>query len=284
MGKRLFPVIVLLSLFSGCIGMNQTHLKKDQYGDVTWSSEPIEDEYESPEDYSPHEIAAQKEDNAGVQPVTDAQPPGYTPEGSPSPDTMEQSTLTGSFFRLAGFEANIVRTEIVHPYTTHFKSSSFSDSSWDSKPEVTGTGYEYDVYIYQDKKTNMLAGGGAFKSRLKRNSKEENGIYVDEITRTEGYWIYASGKHNPYSWLYVQASIGLFYYKLKTDINTNAPVYTYDGLSGRDLLGLWGIGGGMETPWNWPFHLFAGIRFWLPFNDYSDYGAVQVNAGISYRF
>jgi hypothetical protein len=277
-------LVIVLLLFSGCVGMNRTHLSKDQYGKVTRTREPIGLKTEKPERYSYPEITIKSENYVNVQPAIDTQPPADTVEDFSSSNVIDQSSTTNEDSETVGFDISVIRTGLIHPFTTNFQSSSFNNLKWDSEPEADGTGYEANAHFSQDQDFELMVGGGAFKSSLKTNSWEENGIYVNEMTRTESYWIHGAFKYKPYSWLYTQGLLGLFYYELKTDAITNAPIYTYDGLSGNDMFGAWGIGGGIESPWNGRLHLFAGIRFWFPMYDYSDYGAVQVNAGFSYRF
>jgi hypothetical protein len=284
MNKKILPAIALLFLFSGCTGMNQTHLSKDQYGHVTRTSKPIARKTAEPEFHAYTKIIVENENNVNVQPEVNSRSDAGINGNSTSFNVNDQSPTINQGFKAVGFDVNIITTGLIIPFTTNFHSSSLDNIKWEPEPYAYGTGYEANVYLFQDQHCDFAVGGGAFKSRFKTNSWEQNGIYVNETTKAESYWAHCSIKYKPNSWLYAQGLLGLFYYRLKTDILTNAPVYTYDGLSGNDLFGAWGIGGGIESPWKGRLHLFAGIRFWFPTCRYSDYGAVQANAGFSFKF
>jgi hypothetical protein len=274
--KKAIPVIALLFILSGCMGMNQTRVSQDQYGNITRTSEPVF--------HSSPEIIVENENNANVRLEVDVQPDVYVSENSTSSSVSDQPTTNNDDLKLVGFDINTIRTGLILPFTTNFRSPSFNNLKWNKEPDADGAGYEVNVHFSENQRFDLTVGGGAFKSTLKTNSWEQNGIYVNETTRTESYWVHGAVIYKPNSWVYAEGLLGLFYYKLKTDAVTNAAVYTYDGLSGNDIFGAWGVGGGIESPWKSRLHLFAGIRFWLPTARYCDYYAVQVNAGLAYRF
>ena len=109
---------------------------------------------------------------------------------------------------------------------------------------------------------------------------------VNEVIRTDMYWINGGFRAKANSWLYVEGLLGLFLHELETEVETNADVYTYDGLSGHRVFGAAGIGAGAETPWDYPLHLFIGGRIWIPMREGSIYESAvgQINAGLSFRF
>jgi hypothetical protein len=280
--KKILPVIALLFLFSGCMGMNQIHINKDRHGNTTRTSERIATE--EPEVYSYPEVNVENLNSASVLVEIEPRPDAITVENSPSSRVTDKSPATDKISKSAGFDINIIRTGLILPFTTNFQSSSFKNLKWNSETEADGPGYEANVHFSQDQRFDLTAGGGVFKSRTRTNSWEENGIYVIETTRAESYWVHGAVIFKPNSWVYAEGLLGLFYYKLKTDAVTNAPVFAYDGLSGNDIFGAYGIGGGIKSPWKGRLQLFSGIRFWFPMSRYFDYYAVQVNAGFSYSF
>ncbi len=187
---------------------------------------------------------------------------------------------------MVGIEASAVSTQLWHAFTTEFQSSSFNNLNWNPEPDISGTGAEAQVLLGVEDRLALMLGGGGFRSDRQTNAHEEGNFYVHENTRTNMFWLDAGARIKPVDWFYFQALAGLFVFDLKTSVNTNAPTYTYDGLSGTRVFPALGVGGGLETPWRYPLRIFGGARFWVPIGRGSFYesAAGQLNAGLLYRF
>jgi hypothetical protein len=86
--------------------------------------------------------------------------------------------------------------------------------------------------------------------------------------------------------IYLKGLLGAFIFEVNTDVETNASIYNYEGLSGSRAFSAIGIGGGFESPWDYPVHLFIGTRAWLPISNDTFYenSIGQLSGGILFNF
>jgi hypothetical protein len=277
--QRVILPIALFFFLSGCAGfsgMNRTHESRNESGRISRTSEPIFSSSESVGSYSHVEVNVENDQSQSIQPDTIEPAPPINEGNEPS--------MGGDGLKAHGLEISVIGSGLGHSYTTNFNSSSFKNLKWNPDADETGTGLEANMYLLHNYPYALTIGAGGFKNNIKTNSHNENNYYVHETIKAENYWIDTGIKYNLYSWLYLQGKAGLFYNTLKSEINTNAPVYTYDGLSGHDLFWAAGLGAGLESPWKGRLHLFAGCRFWCSLGEGPGYVIGQVNAGISYKF
>jgi len=185
-----------------------------------------------------------------------------------------------------GFEAGVTNTRLWHSFTTDFNSASFSNIKWNPNPRISGIGGDVNIYFAEDKAVVLSLGGGGFHNEITTNSQAQGSFFAREQTTTDAFWMDAGIRSKPSRWVYLQGLLGLFVYEIRTEIQTNAPAYSYEGLSGNRVFGAAGVGGGLETPWDFPVHLFTGVRIWLPLSDDAFYESAvgQLSGGLLFRF
>ena len=298
--KQTFTFIAVL-LLAGCssiqikssdegtpTGMNRTRETKDESGKITKTTEPIKVKRSEPDGYllapkvEDDKIVPDRVPNENADLVPSAQietQPNQNKTESHDSDDQESSSL----------EAGYVLTRLWSSFSTDFKSPSFNNIKWDSDAKVSGEGGELNLLLANksDERSYAFLLGLGFMSNLRvTNAIEQNGFYAREKTKSFATWGNAGFQVHPLSWAYVQILVGYFVYGLETQIETNAPIYTYDGLSGLRGFGTFGIGGGLETPWDFPLRLFTGTRILIPLGEGAFYEHLvgQVNGGLRYRF
>ena len=75
-------------------------------------------------------------------------------------------------------------------------------------------------------------------------------------------------------------------YSLNTKVETNAPVYLYEGLTGSRTVMIYGIGGQFEVPWRYAVKPYVQGRYWWTAGagDPQENGVGQLSAGLTWRF
>jgi len=189
---------------------------------------------------------------------------------------------------LNGLEINLISSKLSHSFTTNFQSPDFQSMNWSSNPLISGTGGEI-VFISgtgKSKDVSFIFGGGGFKNKRETNAHNENSIYVIEKTKTTSLWVHIGIRAKPLPLIYLQGLLGAFSFDVNTDEETNASTYKYEGLSGNRTFSAIGIGGGFESPGDYPVHLFIGTRAWLPISNDTFYenSIGQLNSGILFNF
>lgn len=113
-----------------------------------------------------------------------------------------------------------------------------------------------------------------------------NGIYANERVDVQGSFTALWMRIYPAEWLFVSGTLGLAHYTVNTRVETNAPSFEYDGVSGDRDVGLAGLGAGLSTPLR--YHLAATVDGrWIFGGSGSsriENGAAVVTANLKYRF
>lgn len=168
-----------------------------------------------------------------------------------------------------GLSAGYARTRIWSGLQTSFDSASLPNVNWDNSPRVGGTGLEASVLLFGRPNDYAPVFGegvlslGSFERAYTANATTRGSFFVREKIDAKGYWANAALRVYFKRPLFVSVLAGLFYYKLNTSVETNAPVFVYEGVSGERIFGSFGLGGGLRTPWDFPLQALLEGRVYL---------------------
>lgn len=165
--------------------------------------------------------------------------------------------------------AGFARTRLWTSLRTGFESPSFTDIDWVSEPKIGGNGAEGSLLLFgEDNDYSPLFGElglhvGFFERAYVANSAQRGALFVRERVESKGLW--GAGALRVYFSrpAFVSLLAGLVYYRLKTGIETNAPSFVYDGVSGDRVFGSFGLGAGLRTPWDFPLQATGEARVFM---------------------
>lgn len=169
---------------------------------------------------------------------------------------------------------------------TTFQSPSFTGLNWNRRPKTVGAGPEF-AYHPDPEDEAFGVRLGMFRGDEVTNTHREGAFYAIEKTRLEAYWGSAEVRHSFNEWLFGEVGLGVFFYSLRTELESNTASFVYESASADGLFGALSVGCGVEAPWKYPLRPFIATRFWFPFRGEDpsfEWGVGQVSGGLSWRF
>jgi hypothetical protein len=182
-----------------------------------------------------------------------------------------------------GFDTDVIVTHLI----TSFQSPAAPGLSWSQTLDPGGTGFHGSIlWSPETDDTYFGLSGGYFASAAQSRRSDAGGFYSRETMDVRGGWGALVLKHYVKDWAFAKVSLGSFIYNVQTHIETNAPNFTYDGVSGTRGIAAVGLGLGFETPWDFPLHVGVEGAWWFSHNQDPpvEAGVGQLGANLLFRF
>ena len=221
--------------------------------------------------------------------------PAPAQSSAPRPEPLAITYRTGEVpvskpERLSfGLEGGADAVMIFSHLRTTFRAPASSDLDWDDTIVPSGTGFHASLAVgpASDEFLFALSGGG-FASSRESHSGRANGVFARETLDTHCAWASVEARYYPpaLDFTFLKAALGTFVYSVDSHLETNAPSFEYDGLSGTRAMGALGLGTGLKTPWDFPLQASVEGTWWLADKQSPpiESGVGQISASLLLRF
>jgi len=175
----------------------------------------------------------------------------FRSDGDSGGTARERAPYDGPRNRGLGLQGGPAAIWIFTTLHTAFNTPSAPNVQWSDKLALAGGGWHGSLIFESDDDGRATVGleGGYFKdSRWRHVQSGANGVFASERLDVDGAWAALWARAYPSEWAFVSGTLGLGGYSVNTRVDTNAPIYAYDGLAGSRAIALGGIGAGLTTP------------------------------------
>lgn len=157
---------------------------------------------------------------------------------------------------------------------------------WDNKPDLNAQGFELAWSGSQTGDLRFGLRGGHASGSGTRNALTSNGYSVVENVDTSINWGTFELQYWPLAFFHLDAQTGGLNYAVDTRVRTDAPTYTYSGITGDRTVMLLGLGGGLTSAFRFPLQLYVTGRYNWTFGggDPLEHSVVQLGTGLEWRF
>ncbi|MFH2202730.1 MAG: hypothetical protein ABIJ96_06425 [Elusimicrobiota bacterium] len=199
-------------------------------------------------------------------------------------DSENMRLKAPSSLNKAAISAGYTRIRVWTQLKTDFQSPSFSRISWQARPKTAGTGFQVAIHSLDYNLGGVDMVFGRVWDTYKTNEIVAGGVYVREIVATDIYWLGFDIKAG--RWFYIKLNASGYLWKLDTHVETNAPAYTYSGVTGTRIFGALQAGVGFETHWKHPLtgYVEGSAGFTSRSTPIIESAIGHVSAGLQYRF
>ena len=201
----------------------------------------------------------------------------------PSPYSVSRPPL--------GLSAGVSYTRIWTRLRTSFRCAAAPSLEWDDDPKAAGRGGEASVLLFgrPHEKVSPLFGEavlrlGFFESAETAHEGRSGALYVRERLNASALYGDTSLRVYLLEPAFLSVAGGLFYYRLNTSVDTNAPGFAYEGLSGERVFGMLGFGGGLRTPWKAPLKILLEGMVFLTTDKALESAVGRLTASLAYYF
>jgi len=183
-------------------------------------------------------------------------------------------------------------------FTSNFNTNFMPISKWKNSLPIGGKGYEFECWINDRQDHSNSAYGmkiSNYSNNLTNNLMTGNGYYVSENIKSELFTFSLNKKSYFYDFLYGVFGFGVTSYKIKTNVSTNLPQYSYEGIEGNSTYVVNNLGLGVLWPQYKVFKLkielgcvipLNNINFIIPLSDLNieESSSDYINIGCHYNF